>query len=328
MIHNNKIRYLTSGVLLTLLLSLGVACGPVETPPAVMEARNRFAEAKDIPAAEVEVIETDEVTWDDSCLEMGPLTPEEDFCEEQETPGWRVVLEANNERTTVRSDAGGVIIRWQGQAREEGADITQDVEVFVSLDAMPGVTASQELMPYEVETGMWEVSPQHVRVSLDGYPAEETAFEPHLRVYEINEVEAVRSNIEQILLEYQQIMAALPDVQGEWDTLIFVPLIEANQQFYAKPKRVAFQDGTGYRFLTQYGGDDEPVTADKLFYAYHGLTEDDNFLVTAFLPVSHPDLGEGADAEMVANAEPGSFTPEIERLDSIIQSIVLNRTQQ
>jgi hypothetical protein len=315
-----------SGIVFALLVIATAGCGQIEVPPAVVEAQSQFAEAKDVPVTEVEIVEREQVTWDDTCLELGPLTPGDEVCEDEETAGYRIVFEVNDEQTTVRTDSAGTLVLWPGLPEIAGADITQDVEVFVSLDGMPGVTASQELMPYEQEEGMWEVTPQHLRVNLDGYPVTETAFEPHLRVYEVDEVEAARGNIEQILLEYQQILAAMPEVQGDWDTLIFVPLIEANQQFYAKPKRVDFEDGTGYRFLTQYGGEDEPVTNDTLFYAYQGITEDDNFLVTAFLPVSHPDLGEGATTEMVSEADPSSFTPDLEVLDGIVQSIVLNQS--
>jgi hypothetical protein len=324
-------RYFTSAIFLTFLLIIVAACAPTEFPPAVLEARDRFAEAKDIPVTNVRIVETGEVTWDDSCLEMGPITPEEDLCEEGSTPGWRIVLEANDEETTVRSDAEGVIIRWPGQAQEMGSDVSTDVEVYVSLDGIPGVTASQTLVPFEDEADLWEVTPQHIRVTLDGYPLEDTAFEPQLRVYKVNEIEAARGNIEQILLDYQQIRVAIPDVQNgefqDYDTLVFIPLIEANQQFYAHPKEVDFQDGTGYRFLTQYSGEEGPVANDKLFYAYQGLTEDDNFIVTAILPVSHPDLDEGGTPEIVKDADPTSFTPALEKLDSIMQSVVLNQSQ-
>jgi hypothetical protein len=327
MIRKSITRYLGLSALFVLLLAAAAACAPAEIPPAVLEARDRYAEVRDIPAAEVQIAEWEEATWDDSCLEMGPITPEEDLCEEQETPGWRIVLEANDEQTTVRSDAGGIIVRWPGQAEARGADVTTDAEVFISLDGMSGVTASQEVVPFQQEDDLWEISPQHIRVTLDGYPVTEAAFEPQFRVYKVDEFEAARGNVEQILLEFQQIRASVPDVKDEWDTLVFVPLFQANQQFYAKPKQVDFQDGSGYRFLTQYGGEDEPVASDRLFYAYQGTTEQSDFIVTAILPVSHPDVGGDAGPEMVEEADPASFTPDLETLDGLIQSIVLSQSQ-
>ena len=77
--RKTKIRWsLKVGLLLALVLALGAACAPVETPQPVIDAAGRFAEAKDVPANNVEIIEVEEVTWEDSCLEMGPLSPAEE----------------------------------------------------------------------------------------------------------------------------------------------------------------------------------------------------------------------------------------------------------
>jgi hypothetical protein len=135
-------------------------------------------------------------------------------------------------------------------------------------------------------------------------------------------MEAVRGNIEQVLLEYQQILAAVPDVERE--SLIFLPLIETDQELYARPQVVEFQNGQGYRFVAYYGevDDEDRVPAGGLFYAYQGVTEDDNHAVVAFLPVSLTD-GEELDLAAIESADPSDFTPDLETLDEMIASISL-----
>jgi hypothetical protein len=103
-----------------------------------------------------------------------------------------------------------------------------------------------------------------------------------------------------------------------------LPLIETDQELYARPQVVEFQNGQGYRFVAYYGevDDEDRVPADGLFYAYQGVTEDDNHAVVAFLPVSLTD-GEELDLAAIESADPSDFTPDLETLDEMIASISL-----
>jgi hypothetical protein len=287
----------------------------------VLEARNRFAEVRDVPASNVDIVEYEQVDWPDSCL---GVEPRGEPCTEETTPGWRAVVELNGEEHELRAGEAGVIVRWEGQPPlPTEVDLTPEPEVNVVLTPIEGVSAEQEFVPYQAEPlEQFEAEPQHIRVMLTGYPVENDSFAAQLRVYELAAMEAVRGNIEQVLLEYQQILAAVPDVERE--SLIFLPLIETDQELYARPQVVEFQNGQGYRFVAYYGevDDEDRVPAGGLFYAYQGVTEDDNHAVVAFLPVSLTD-GEELDLAAIESADPSDFTPDLETLDEMIASISL-----
>jgi hypothetical protein len=307
--------------LLGALLILVVGCNAEDDlpPQPVLAARDRYAESIDVPSVEVQVVDYEQATWDNSCLELGPIAGVP--CEEEETPGWRAVLEANDQQQEVRVNESGTIVRWEGQpVLPVDADLTPQPKVRVSIDPIAGVTIAQELMPYEAELGMFDVTPQHQRITLNDYPLENTEFQAHLRIYEVAALEAVRENVEQLILEHEQVVVAIPDL--ERGSLPFVPMILAGQVFYAQPKVLSFQGGDGYRFLTEYGGEDIPITDENLFYAYQGLTEDDNYFVTAFLPVTASEEAK-ASVEALNEAAASSFTPDLGELDAMIESIAL-----
>lgn len=309
--------------LLGLLLLLIVGCSPKGPPPPqpVLAARDRYAESIDVPIAEVQVVEHEQVTWDNSCMEMGPVAGNP--CRDEETPGWRIIMEVNNQQKEVRANGSGMIVRWEGQpVRPVDVNLTPGVTPQITLDPLAGVTVEQELMLYESGVDLFEASPEHVRVRLNGYPLQDTQFEPHMRIYQVSKMEAVRGNVEQLILEHRQVLAALPDV--ERGSLPFVPMIQASQVFYAKPKLLSFQGGEGYRFLTEYGGEDIPITDENLFYAYQGLTEDDNYWVTAFLPVAAVEDARGS-VKALNEAPTSAFTPNLDELDAMIQSIAIEQ---
>lgn len=105
-----------------------------------------------------------------------------------------------------------------------------------------------------------------------------------------------------------------------------------------------FKNGSGVRYLTQYGQSFLPINNKSMFYIFQGITSDDLYCDSAIFPVSHPDLP--ADDSQVpsgdyqtfadnfpkyilemgttlSNANASSFTPSLARLDALIQSLVI-----
>jgi len=103
-----------------------------------------------------------------------------------------------------------------------------------------------------------------------------------------------------------------------------------------------FTNGSGVRYLTQYGQSFAPINNQSMFYTFQGITNDDMYYGSAIFPLSHPDLP--ADGSQVpsgdyqtfadnfpkyiletettlSNANASSFTPNLARLDALIQSL-------
>jgi hypothetical protein len=112
---------------------------------------------------------------------------------------------------------------------------------------------------------------------------------------------------------------------------------------FAQYGMISFADGVGIRFITQKSFDAIPLANDQTFYTFQGLTSDNQYWVSALLPIQHPILQASADTPPVGmtwddfwagydtymttminqlNAEsPDSFDPQIPALDALISSI-------
>jgi heat shock protein HslJ len=90
---------------------------PIPTTPAestglpaeaVLNAQQWLATQLSVGTEQVQIIESEQAEWTDSCLGLG--RPDES-CLQVITPGWRVVLEVNGQRYEVRTDRTGSTIR-------------------------------------------------------------------------------------------------------------------------------------------------------------------------------------------------------------------------
>jgi hypothetical protein len=135
------------------------------------------------------------------------------------------------------------------------------------------------------------------------------------------------------------------------DQLPAVPFFNAAQVFASNIQSISFQNGSGMRFLTEYGQYPAPVNNHELFYHFQGFSNDGEFYIVAIFPIAAPVLTETGDPasalpsggipypffddphpealqtyyDSVANllnaTSPDAFTPSISQLDALIQSI-------
>jgi hypothetical protein len=126
--------------------------------------------------------------------------------------------------------------------------------------------------------------------------------------------------------------------------LPFLPWINMKQTFCAQPQIIAFQNGSGIRYLSYYAQGPNPVLEREVFYTFQGLTEDGEFYVSAFFPVetgifpteppacpecAEPNYDPFAEWTTVLreqltqlNAQPADeFAPSLNMLDDLIKSI-------
>lgn len=147
---------------------------------------------------------------------------------------------------------------------------------------------------------IWEIYPAHTKYFLQGYPLEDKFFDPQILIYPADGLtrlnEGAATQIAALTALLNSPGTALPE------DMPFIPIFNADQVFYAHAVRLQFQNGSGFRYLTQYGQAPAPINNQELFYTFQGLTSDGKYYVAAILPVNAPFL--------VADADPEAALPE------------------
>jgi hypothetical protein len=137
------------------------------------------------------------------------------------------------------------------------------------------------------------------------------------------------------------------------DQLPGIPFIEGTQVFASNIKVIPFQNGQGVRFLTEYAQYFASANNHDLVYHFQGLTSDGEYYIVAILPIRNPMLAETSDpgaplpvggvpylfysdptsdvqlyyksvTEILNATPPQDFTPTLDYLDSLIQSMRIN----
>lgn len=188
--------------------------------------------------------------------------------------------------------------------------------------------------------------PSHYRFVLDGYSPANTFHKPYIYVIPVRNFQDYNAaGLEQVT-KLQAFLKEQPaNITGD---IPFFPIFNAAQAMRAQVAYLSFQNGIGVRFLTQYGQAANPINNHELFYTYQGITLDGQYYVSVIMPASHPDLQAdaseipGGDANAFANsysdyiikieqqlnnARLASFTPNLEMLDVMIQSLVVQPTK-
>jgi hypothetical protein len=181
--------------------------------------------------------------------------------------------------------------------------------------------------------------PQNIEFMLIGYPVLAHSYEPKITVYPIGEYNSLSSFTVQELDHLKQVL-------GDQNTIEilqhapFLPVPNAAQMFSTNLSRIDFQNGKGIRYLTMYVQNAYPVDNQTLFYTFQGITDDDQYYISAIFPVTHSDLpfdgGSQIDDWMAFyenfqtyledtkywfnNQSPDQFTPNLLKLDELIAS--------
>ncbi len=162
-----------------------------------------------------------------------------------------------------------------------------------------------------------------------------------LRIFPAAAYAAVDPSIAQTIAELTALLANRPaEITG---TLPVLPPLPAAQVLHAQAQFLDFRNGAGLRFLTAYAQDVSPITRDRLFYTFQGLTADGKYYIVLFHPVSSAALPATFEetpaatdmdafvrdfdlylAETVAllDAQPAAeFAPDLALLDGLMQSL-------
>ena len=189
----------------------------------------------------------------------------------------------------------------------------------------------------------WEISPEHIQLDLDAYVLHNTWLQPQIFVYPAEEYAMLQPSIAENITHLQEVLDN--PSKPLTDDVLPTYLVNATQLFTSNTKIVAFRNGLGMRLLTQIAQDFVPINNHDLIYFFSGLTTDGKYYVVAILPINapglpenyqsgeFPDPNETTNAEnalpeyyanvtlLLNNTEADSFRPNINLLDTLINSI-------
>jgi hypothetical protein len=211
------------------------------------------------------------------------------------------------------------------------------VSFYLDPTLASGITA--DINPGMSESGAeWWNTPEHRECILNDYALADTYHTPAIRVYSVAAFRDINPNIGERL---DGLQAALSTMPADGSGLGVVDFFNAAQFVQAKVAYLDFQNGSGARWLSQYGQAAYPVGWPHLFYTFQGFTADGAYFISAILPVTHPSLplpdavvmddafynnfeSYAADVSSQLNGETDeSFQPSLILLDQLVESMTV-----
>lgn len=222
--------------------------------------------------------------------------------------------------------------------------------LVVPPEVASGASGSEYPRNDSEDAAWWQKTPGHLQVMLgDYYVLQGKLHQPQIYVYPAQAyAEMVPAAFESIR-RLDNILYGSDGSISEAE-LPAVPFFNAQQLFAANIQAISFQNGSGVRFLTEYGQFNAPVNNHELFYQFQGVTRDGAYYIIAILPITNPALAETSDAaaalppggiaypditdpnadwqgyytavtDLLNDTSPEPFTPPINQLDLLIESM-------
>jgi len=215
-----------------------------------------------------------------------------------------------------------------------------------SFISQPGLVDGTEsaVIPQTDGTGI-TIWPQHIEITLAGYPLEGTTYKPKISVYPAKEFAQMDTSCAKpaidvlgYILKTGQVSLAEPfPCVSVSDSLPFLPDQHAAQMFHTQEKILTFRNGSGIRYITQYSQAAFPfINNTDMFYTFQGLSSDGKYYVSVILPINLASLDgfqtpQNADTypdylntiRDLLNGTNNTFNPSLESLDELIQSLFI-----
>jgi hypothetical protein len=158
-------------------------------------------------------------------------------------------------------------------------------------------------------------------------------------VYKTDEWAKIDPVFAQYTDELKSLLATKPAVITS--SIPVLPPIPAAQVFHVKPRYLDFKNSSGVGFVTYYSQAVNPITAKDLFYTFQGLTNDGQYYVAVYQPVTTALLPDQANMDSAAYDEfaknynkfvadlvgqldgllPAAYTPDLTLIDELVKSI-------
>jgi hypothetical protein len=223
------------------------------------------------------------------------------------------------------------------------------LSLVLPLGVASGVSGSQLPRVDGAEAAWWQLTPGHTQLQLEGYLLQGKSRQPILYVFPAQGYAELYPGAFESIRRLDNIHGD-PGAPISPDQLPTVPFLNEKQVFASNILAISFQNGWGVRFLTEYAQYAASANNQDLFYHFQGMTNDGAYYILAILPISVPVLAETSDGgavlppggvpysyfadpnanmqtyytavtELLNATSPESFTPTINRLDLLIQSI-------
>jgi hypothetical protein len=196
----------------------------------------------------------------------------------------------------------------------------------------------------------WQKTPGHLQVMLgDYYVLQGKSRQPQIYVYPaLDYAELVPAAFESIHRLDNILYGPVAPISA--DQLPTVPFFNEAQLFASNIQVISFQNGQGVRFVTEYAQYAASANNNDLFYQFQGVTRDGAYYIIAILPITVPVMAETSDAgaplppggvpypymanpnadmkgyyttvaALLNGASSQAFTPSLDQLDSLIQSM-------
>lgn len=195
--------------------------------------------------------------------------------------------------------------------------------------------------PVEQAPALGGAAPQGIQFTFNNQNLPDY-FDPtkaQVYVYPVDGLNKLDQGVAQNVQALQTILAD-GTVEGDESIPVF-PLIPASQVFHAQAHVIDFVNGTGISFITYYAQDVAPLRPEQVFWTFQGITLDNQFYVSVFMPIGSPALPpaqdiSGADYDAFAknyktylnnivttlNSLPAAgFTPNLSLLENMARSI-------
>jgi hypothetical protein len=167
-------------------------------------------------------------------------------------------------------------------------------------------------------------APAHTRLLLADYPVTPSFHKPQIRIFPVDSYRELNAEAVTRIDQLQDILQSKPARPEE--PYPFLPVWNAGQTITVQFEYLEFENGSGIRYLTQYGQAAWPINNEDLFYTFQGLTADGAYYISAVLPVTHPDLPPNGDAYIGEEYEAfiESYTEYLEQVGQDLEDSTSN----
>ena len=202
----------------------------------------------------------------------------------------------------------------------------------------PALASGVESSILPAAEDMLGVVPEHIRFVFRDYVWSGSMHTPAIYVFP---ADAYRTTNEYVNENIDRLTELLEQRPAETGTIPFLPVWNAGQMIASNVEYMDFQNGSGVRYLSQYGQAIYPINNNGLFYTFQGITSDGAWYVAVVMPVAHPllpssDEPPGGDWEafsdqfetylketrvLLESQSDASFTPDLRLLDALAVSL-------
>ena len=258
------------------------------------------------------------------------------------------VIAASETFTSIPATVAPAATSTPPQTSFEGAEVFfGSLRLVLPPGLASGVRGSQLPRVDGEDSPTWGRTPGHTQLTLEGYLLQGKFHQPQILVYPAQGYAELVPAAFESLHRLNNILAGMPLSSEQ---LPAIPSFNAQQAFASNMQLISFQNGRGVRFLTEYGQYAVSANNNELFYHFQGLTSDGAYYIIAILPITVPVIAETSDggavlppggipypyfadpnADMEAyytavtalldGTSPEAFSPTINRLDQLIQSM-------